>query len=90
VTAGVKGLEHLVVPGPYKETAGDCAGIDSSVACVGLVDNQAGDMSTHIDRTHLNKIGVLRGTNITSNQSQDAYKQAEKYFVTFHKILIIN
>jgi hypothetical protein len=45
-------------------------------------------MATHVGGAYL--IESVLGVCSASGQSQKAYIQAEKYFVSFHKILIIN
>ena len=85
---GVEALKRRLVVRPDEETAGSGTGIDG--CAVLTVGEKTGDMSADVDGANLNEIGVLLGTRSAPHQSQNACKQAEKYFVPFHKILLIS
>ena len=91
----VEVVEDGGVGGPDEEAATDGSGIEGGVVCILPVGDKARNSATDVvgtDFVESRCLSVLSILSIQSaaRQSHEAHKQAEKYFVTFHKILIIN
>ena len=85
----VEVVENCAASRFEEETAGSGASIERVAACVLTGYDDARDLTADIVRSNLiESVGL--GVGNASSQSQKAYIQAEKYFVSFHKILIIN
>jgi hypothetical protein len=82
--------EHDSVGRLNKESTRGSAGIDSGVVGVLTVDTKTRDVTTDISGANFKEFVAGLGVGNASSQSQEAYIEAEKYFVSFHKILIIN
>ena len=87
-TVLIKFVERLLVVRADEQAARSGASIDGSG--IVTISHKTGHMSADVNGADLNKISVLRGTCVASDQSHYACKQAEKYFVNFHKLLLIS
>ena len=85
---GIEFVEDILVVRQDEKAARGRARVDGRG--VGTVRQERGHMSADVDRANLNKIVGILGMHSAPHQSQNACKQAEKYFVTFHKILLIS
>ena len=85
----VEVAENLDTLRSEEQTASGGTRIESVAACVLTVDDDARNLAADVVGSDFIEFAGL-GVRYASSQSQKAYIQAEKYFVSFHKILIIN